>query len=459
MPKSNLIKAHIHNLGYCSEGIGKVIDPANKDITVFVDNTTIGDLVEAEVYSYRKKFLKAKLTNILQPGPSRIKPLCPLAKVCGGCQWQHIDYQSQLEAKTNNVKDHLNKIADTTENIIINTVASPEIWQYRAKVQFPLAATAKSKRLLIGYYKPKTHEIVNIKYCPVQPVEFDHIINELRELHKKHNIDVYDESTHKGYLRHFIIRKSFFNDELLITFVVNSNKVIPALSTLTKELKEKFPQITGVTVNFNTTKSNVILGDESLTILGKPFLIEKIGDKTYQISDKSFFQINPYVAKLMFDAIYNLIKANNPSQKLLDIYAGVCAISIYVSDLFDEIVAIESEHSAYLDAKANCLINNVNNISYKNLPAADALKTIGNLSDFNWIILDPPRNGCEKEVLDLCSQINCGNIIYVSCNPATMARDIKILKDHGFELKLVQLFDMFCHTYHVESICLLEKNG
>ncbi|MEW5819524.1 MAG: 23S rRNA (uracil(1939)-C(5))-methyltransferase RlmD [Cyanobacteriota bacterium] len=457
--KNATITAEIHNLGYCSEGIGRVIDGEYKDFTVFIENTTIGDIVKAETFSFNKNFLRATLTEIVKEGETRIRPECPISKVCGGCQWQHVSYDTQILIKETVIKDNIKKIANLSPELVRPVISSPNKWNYRSKVQIPADITKNSKRLLIGYYKPKTHEIVNMKFCPVQPAEFDEIIKKLRELHKKFFIEVYNEKTLKGYLRHIILRKNSTNDDILLTFVINSKKIKPNLTSIAETLATEFSNIRGITANINTQNTNVIFGEESITLSGYDHIIESINSYKFKISDKSFFQINPYIAAKMFDFISETIQSKGESKKLIDVYAGVCSISIYVNKLFDNIIAIESEKKCFEDAKENFLLNNVSNISYVNSLASTALKQIDNINDYDWIILDPPRSGCEKEVLEICNSRNKGFLIYTSCNPSTLARDLKILTDHGYELKFVQPFDMFCHTYHIESVSLLEKNG
>jgi 23S rRNA (uracil1939-C5)-methyltransferase len=456
--KPEKVRAKIHNLGYCSEGIGKITEGPKKDMTVFIDNTAPGDYLEAETFSHKKNYVRAMLKQLIQEGPFRVTPKCPLARVCGGCQWQHIDYETQLKTKASLLRENLARIGGITEDVVKETIASPEIWNYRAKVQFPLDQTKKSKRLLIGYYKKKSHDIVNIKYCPVQNELFDRIINATRELWGKYNLKGYDEKARKGYLRHIILRMSQARSEVLITFVINSKSVDQHLSKLTSDLMKQFPEIKGVTANFNRKDTNVILGETSELIAGDPYIIEEIGFKKYRISDRSFFQVNPHATKVAFDVIRKLVEEGGYRENLLDVYAGGCAISIYLRDLFKKVVAIESSDTSAEDAAANIALNDLTEMYYIHRPAREALESMQDIKDFDWIILDPPRSGCEREVLDICSQRGSVNIIYVSCNPATLARDISILKENGFVLKSVQPVDMFCHTYHVESISLLVKN-
>lgn len=451
------LKAKIHALGHCSEGIGKVQDGTHEGQTIFIDNTCPEDVVEAAITQKKKKMLRGTLATIIEESPYRVKPKCPLAKVCGGCQWQHVDYAYQLKAKESLIKDNINKIAGIEDFTLLPILASPDIWNFRAKAQFPLSVTKNSKRMLLGYYKKKTHEIVNIKYCPVQPALFDQLMTTFRELQQKHNLFIYDEKTQKGYVRHFILRKSFSENTVLVTFVVNSNRVKAKLEEAAKELMEKHPEVIGVTANFNTTHSNVILGKESQLICGKESIVEEVNGKKFRISDTSFFQVNPLSTKLMFETIRGLITSNEPHERLLDVYAGGATFSVYVSDLFQEITAIESSSSGLTDATENFALNGVTNINYINEKAETALEGLSCDPPYDWIILDPPRGGCEEKVLKRCIDLGSKNLIYVSCNPATLARDLKILKDGGFKLETVQPLDMFCHTYHVESICHLKK--
>ncbi|MGD9580243.1 MAG: 23S rRNA (uracil(1939)-C(5))-methyltransferase RlmD, partial [Vampirovibrionia bacterium] len=367
------VKVKIHSLGHCAEGIGRVVEGEDKDITVFVENTTSGDLVLAETFAHKKAYLKAQLKEIIEDGDSRIKPKCSMAKICGGCQWQHVDYNHQLSAKKESITSNIQKITGLEPDIVKDVATSPDCWNYRAKVQLPVGITKKSKRLLVGYYKPKTHEIVNIKYCPVQPEIFNEIVEYIRELHTKYFLEVYNEKTLKGYLRHILLRKSFYTGEILLTFVINSRKVKPELQKIADKLVEKFSDIRGITVNVNSIDTNVILGPRSKSIYGYNYISETLGNKTYNITDKSFFQVNPQVAEQMFEYIKTIIQSNNGSGTLLDIYAGVCAISIYVSDFFEKIVAIENDASSEYYALQNCKINSIENIEYFNCSADEGL--------------------------------------------------------------------------------------
>lgn len=457
--KTLTIKAEITSLGYCAEGIGRVQEGDYTGKTVFIENTAPGDIVEATVISIKKNYLKAQLTSILQEGQTRVKPLCALAKVCGGCQWQHIDYNEQLKAKTLSIKDSLSKIALVNPEVVKEALKAETCWNYRAKVQVPLGRTKNSKRLLAGYYRPRSHEIVNMKYCPVQPEAFDAIIETARDLYNKHKFEIYNEKTSKGYLRHIVLRQGFATKDILLTFVINSKKIWPHFIEYCEQIAKKHPQIRGITVNINNEKTNVIFGKTSKIIYGYDHILETIGNKTYHISDKSFFQVNPPATRLMFDKIREIIETNGAGKQLLDLYAGVAAMSIYVSDLFEEVVAVESEKSCLKNTQENFLINKVDNIKYINKTAETA--SIEDLSGkhFDWIILDPPRAGCDKTVLETCVQTGCNNIIYASCNPTTLARDLKILIDAGYVLQEVHPLDMFCHSYHIESISYLRKNA
>lgn len=457
--KNVQIKVKIAALGHCSEGIGKVLEGEHKDKTVFIENTTTGDVVEAEIVSFKKTYLKARLLSIIEEGETRVKPKCPIAKVCGGCQWQHVEYKHQLEAKRQSISGCLQKIAQLEADVIKEPIITESSWNYRAKVQIPLGRTKNSKRLLAGYYKPRSHEIVNMKYCPVQPEVFDNILETIRDFYGKHKFEIYNEKTLKGYLRHVVLRQSYTNKDILLTFVINSKKIWPHFEAFCNRIAEKHKEIRGITVNINNQKTNVIFGKTSKTIYGYDHIVETIGNKKFHISDKSFFQVNPQIARLMFDKIREIIENNGGGKSLLDIYAGVCAISIYVHDLFEEIVAVESENSCQKNAEDNFKLNNVENIRYINKVAEKAAEEDLVNKHFDWVILDPPRSGCDKKVLETCISLGGNNVVYASCNPSTMARDIKVFVDAGYQLVEVHPLDMFCHSYHIESVSYLRKNG
>ena len=424
----------------------------------FVDRVCDGDTIIAEITKLKKNYGYAKVKEIIKPSEYRVKPFCHLFNACGGCQWQFIDYNHQLEIKQNIVQEILSKTLNR-EIEVKETLASPENKEYRHKIQMPVSQTKNSKRFIIGYYKPQTHNIVNIKYCAIQPEYINEITDKIRILAKEYNLCAYDEKTHNGELRHIIFRIAQSSNEILLCFVVNNNKISKNIYDLGNSIFSEYKNIKGISINFNTGKNNVILGEKTVNILGDEIYKEKINDITYIISPDSFFQVNPKSFKNILDTVKNQIAQQIENPTILDAYSGVGSFGLYLSKMAKHITCVEEVKSACKNTQTACDTNNIKNITILN---GDAKKIFRTLSDnnqkFDVIILDPPRKGCDKDSLDFCNKLTDKFIVYVSCNPNSLARDIKYLNKYGFELYFAQTADMFCHTYHIETITVLKKN-
>lgn len=425
----------------------------NDGMVIFVKNACPQDKLRIKITKVNKKLAFGEIVEIIKPSEYRAQPFCPLQKVCGACQIQFIDYDYQLEIKRQIVEDTLKKIGNINIKIP-KTLASPQIKNYRHKIQYPICQTKNSKRILAGYYKPGSHEIVNIKFCPIQPEICDRIIEFIRNNARKFNIDGYSEKDHKGTLRHILIRHSNLSGKCLICLVINDNKANEDIKQFAKCVYDAFDEISGVCINYNNKKTNVILGDKTICVNGQDFIEEKICNKVFKISADTFFQINPQSAENIFNYIKDFIKSNYQSAKILDAYAGISAIGICLSDTAKQIVSIEENHKSVEMAIMTAKENNVNNIE---INGGDAGKFLQNEKrKFDIIILDPPRKGCSEESLNYAQKLCNGHIIYVSCNPATLARDLKYLNNNGCKIVSVQPFDMFCHTIHIENVAIIK---
>lgn len=451
LKKDQIIELKIEKLVYGGEGIGKY-----NGFTVFVPDSAPGDIVRTKVISVKKSYARALIEEIINPSELRVKPFCPLFNVCGGCQWQHISYDEQLNQKQNIILECLQQIS--SKNIEIKqTLPGEKIKNFRCKVQFPVQQTKVSKRFLAGYYKKSSHELVNIKYCPVQPEILDKITGFLRQKASELGLTAYSENKKNGLIRHFIYRYSETNQDLILTIVINSKTTPEELKKFAVAVKEEYKQISGVAVNFNTTASNIIMGSDSEVLSGKGYIEEILDDKLFRISHDAFFQVNPLTARKMFYFVREVIAQRLKTPDVLDVYAGSGSFSIYLSDLANQITCVESALSSINDGEENFKANNINNISYIRENADTALPALaGDNKKFDVTILDPPRKGCSREVLEAVKQITDKMLIYVSCNPATLARDYKLLSDR-FRAEFVQPVDMFCHTYHVESIMVMTR--
>lgn len=428
-----------------------------ENIPVFIEGGCPEDTLKVKITKVNKNFAKAEIIEIVEPSQYRIKPFCPIHNACGGCGWQFIDYDFQLQQKKNIVQETVKKI--TGEDIEVKDVLkSPETREYRCKLQYPTSQTKVSKRILAGYYKKGTHEIINVKYCPIQPKIVGKMLNFLREKAQELGISAYDEKRHKGELRHIVFRYSKSENTCLIIFVVNMLKLNDNFKKLADLVMNEFPHVKGCCINYNTEKNNLILSNDTRKIKGDNFYYETVGDVKYKISANSFFQVNIGGAQNIFETVKKIVEQNYPNAKILDAYSGVSSFGLQLKDAASEITCVEESESASKDAIANVELNEAKNFTILNGDAKETFeKLIKDNAKFDVTILDPPRKGCEEQSLDYAVKLTDKAIIYVSCNPSTLARDLKYLHSQGFKTKYIQPVDMFCHSYHVESVAWLEK--
>ncbi len=452
MQKGDKVELFVEKLVFEGAGLARY-----NDLPVFIDGVAPRERVLAEIYSVNKNFARAKLIDILEPSQNRVKPFCAMANICGGCNWQHVDYAEQLRQKKRIVQETIKKISGLNLEVK-DVIPSPQIKEYRHKIQYPLAQTKVSKRLLAGYYKKNTHELINIKHCPIQPKIIDEITSFIREKAQEFNVFAYDEKKHRGMLRHIVYRHSQANNEVLVVFVVNDCKITKELKTLAQLVFDSFDNVVGCLVNFNQKKTNSIMGQKTQCVAGKEFYLEKIGDKNYQVSANSFFQVNPQSAKNILDIVRKLIKENTENPTILDAYSGVGSFGIYLGDIAKNVTCVEEAPSATKDAIENIKINNYDNFDILTGDASAHLENfVKENRTFDVVIVDPPRKGLAPKAVQTSANLSNNFIIYISCNPTTLARDMKLFKTYGFEADYVQPVDMFCHTYHIENVVMLKN--
>ncbi len=438
----------IEKLSSTGMGLAKI-----DGFVIFVENVCPQDKVKVRITKINKNYAFAQISEMLVPSEYRTEPFCPMQKVCGACQLQFIDYDYQLEIKRQITEDAMRKIGGLDVDIPL-PIASPEIRNYRHKIQYPISQTKNSKRILAGYYKPQSHEIVNIKYCPIQPEICDKIIEFIRENAQSFGISGYSEQSHCGILRHVVIRSSSTNKKNLVTLVVNLKKTSDDLKNFANAIYDAFEEVSGVCVNFNSAKTNVIMGNNTKCIYGNEYIEEKILDKIFLIGAQTFFQVNPKSAENIFKYVKNYINTNFKKPIVLDAYAGISAFGICVSDVAGQVVSIEENLKSVELAKQCSSLNHVDNIEIHGGDAGEFFAI--EKRKFDVIILDPPRKGCTRQSLDEAYRLCVNTIVYVSCNPATLARDLKYLKQKGCRIESIQPFDMFCHTYHIENVAIIK---
>ena len=448
MQENEIVELNIEKISNLGLGIAR-----SDGFVIFVEGACPGDKVKAKISKVRKNFANAKAVEVLKPSKYRVEPFCKMQKVCGACQLQFIDYDYQLELKRQIVEDAIKTIGGIDINIPL-PIRSPQTKNYRHKIQYPVSQTKVSKRILAGYFKPQTHEIVNIKHCPIQPEICDEIVEFIREYAVKFDISGFDEKSHSGDLRHIVIRSSVSNGKILLTLVINSTKLSDSIKKLANEIFNAFDCVTGVCVNYNPNKTNVILGQKSECAAGDDFIEEKLLDKKFKIGSNTFFQVNPQSAENIFSYVKDFIKNNYKAPLILDAYAGIATFGICVSDIAQKVVSVEENGESCMRASESLKINNINNLEIHNSDAAEFFKA--EKRRFDVSIIDPPRKGCTTESLDEVYRLTTGHIVYVSCNPATLARDLKYLCEKGCKVESIQPFDMFCHTYHIENVAVIK---
>ena len=438
----------LSNLGF---GIAKI-----DGYVIFVEGACPGDKAKIKIGKKNKNFANAKILEVIEPSKDRVAPICPMQKVCGACQLQFINYEAQLKFKKEIVIDTMRSIFGGNPNIN-DVVPSPKTNEYRHKIQYPISETRDSKRILAGYYKPASHELVNIKYCPIQPVYCDTIIDFIRTAAHECGISGYNEKKHSGDLKHVVIRTSAYNNKNLVILVVNSTKVFDKLKKLAQRIYTGLENIIGVGINFNPQKTNLILGKETQMIFGESFIEEKLCDKIFKIGAETFFQVNPYTANNIFEFVKKYISENFESPLVLDAYAGISTFGICLSDVAKKVVTVEEVKASTVLASKIVKENGIKNVEIHNMDAGKffekELNTKGR--SFDVTVLDPPRKGCSQESLDYALRLTKNKIVYVSCNPATLARDLKYLTEKGCKVEFIQPFDMFPHTYHIENVAVI----
>ncbi len=430
-----------------------------KGFVVFVKGGAPEDKVKVKITKVNKNYATGEIVEIIKPSKYRVKPFCPLFNACGGCCFQYVDYDFLLEQKNNMLKEAFLQLDYEVE--FKEPKKSLKDRQYRHKVQYRVSETKNSKRLLVGYYREKTHNIVNIKYCPIQPPLADEMAQFLRD---NWRLGAYVEKTGKGLLKSFVVRFSLDIKSALVTLVLNIpyedfSKYKDEVIDYFKKMREKFSQISSFALNFNPKKNNCILSNEYEYLDEKNYILENLissdgTKKTYKISHDSFFQVNPYCAASIFDEVKENITENST---LLDAYGGVGAIGVWASDRAGKIYLVEENSQAVNDAKYNFKINDCKNyevfLGDAKVKFAQFLKE---KKKFGSIVIDPPRKGSDKEALDAISKLG-DLIIYVSCNPQTLVRDLKYLDTLGFRAVLTRAFDMFPYSYHIESVTVIKR--
>jgi len=439
----------IDNMGYEGEGVGKI-----DNFTVFVAGAIVGEKVKIKIVKVSKSFAFGKLLEILEPSGSREEPVCSIYKNCGGCNLQHIDYTGQLEFKTNRVIQVINRIGKLEDVIIHPTLGMENPYNYRNKVQLP--ASNKEGQVKIGFYAARSHDIIDMETCFIQDSAADIVVKLTRQWIKEYDIKSYDEQTHKGSLRHIMIRKGFKTGEVMVV-LVTSGKDLPHKEEFIAIMTKKIQGIVSIIQNINSEKTNVILGAKCITLWGKDTITDYIGEFKFEVSPLSFFQVNSIQTEVLYSKVLEYANLSG-GEVVLDAYCGTGTISLFLSKKAKKVYGVEIVLEAIENAKINAKENNVNNTEFI---VGEAEKVIPKLISMgvraDVVVVDPPRKGCDKTLLEAISSMGPKTIVYVSCDPGTLARDLGILDELGYKTLEIQPVDMFSQTAHVECCSLLKR--
>jgi len=535
--KGQRLTALIASLAPGGDGVSRDLG-----LPIFVSRVAPGDLVELELFDVRKDFARGRVVRVLEPSSQRQEPPCKLFKVCGGCQWQHLAYEWQLKAKEAIVRQSVKHIGGLDPDLVLPAIGAAASLHYRNKVQFPVSSPPGSDRILAGYYQQDSHQLVNVKHCPVQPEPLDRLLAAVKEICQRYGVAAYDERKRTGLLRHINARYSFDSRQVLVTLVLNCPEpVLPecepdfirglpspdrddsdllppdrlskersrprswparaggspagslpapsmaAMRRLADELMAKLPELSGVCLNFNTSPGNRILGQSTLLIAGQPFVVERLRTARPDLPQRlqegllfclgptSFFQVNSAQAVTLLEVVLDAVLTESARPEpdsdwgdeersqsrlplIVDAYAGVGTIALWLSVVAQTVIAVEEHAAAVLDGLRNLQMNKICNVDFRQGTVEQELAklSVERLSPAT-LLLDPPRKGVSAEALQSAVRLGAQRIVYVSCNPATLARDLKILEENGYKTKQIQPIDLFPQTFHVESVTVLDR--
>jgi len=445
------IEIAVDGLGSGGEGVGRY-----EGLTVFIPGGAPGDRLRARVTEVKKNYARAALVAVEEPSPDRVAPPCPVVDECGGCQLQHIAYDAQLRLKRQQVADALERVGKLTGVTVHPTLGMAEPWAYRNKAQFPMGY--RSGRVIAGFFAPGTHRIIDIEQCEIQHPLGNRIMAEVKGLARAHGVRIYDERTHTGVLRHVLARVGRGTGEGMAVLVTNGRE-FPHGEEIARELMVRIPELVSVVQNVNPARTNVVLGRESRVLAGKEHITDYIGDLKFNISPVSFFQVNPAQTEVLYGRALEYAGLTGV-ETVLDLYCGIGTISLFLARQAESVIGIEWVKEAVADAEENAERNGVRNVRFIAGDAAVEMPRLaaeGERADV--IVLDPPRKGCDEPVLEAIAQVRPRRVVYVSCNPASLARDLGRLQGMGYRTAEVQPVDMFPHTAHVECVARVEREG
>lgn len=469
--KNDIFTLRIEDMSESGEGIGKL-----DGYIWFVKDGIIGDLVEVKAMKTKKSYGFARLMKVLEPSVHRVEPRCSVARQCGGCQIQAMSYEEQLRFKERKVYHNLMRIGKFQNMVMVDSedesgadpipdgairflpiIGMEEPWRYRNKAQFPFGKN-KEGEIIAGFYAGRTHAIIDQEDCLLGVEENRVILEKIKAYMKAFGVEPYEEESHRGLIRHALIRKGFKTGELMVCLVVNGKK-LPHGEALTKSLLE-IPRMTSISYSINQERTNVIMGKELVNLHGPGYITDYIGDVKYRISPLSFYQVNPVQTGKLYETALDYAGLTG-DETVWDLYCGIGTISLFLAQKARKVYGVEIVPEAIADARENAKINGINNVEFFVGKAEEVLpeQYEKNQVYADVIVVDPPRKGCDEICLDTIVKMGPKRVVYVSCDSATLARDLRYLADRGYEVVKVRCCDMFGHSTHVETVTLLVRKA
>lgn len=434
---SDKVEVAIRGLGSSGEGVGSLL--SGDKYTLFVDGALPSEVVLADIFLKKKNYGKGKLLQIIKPSKERVKPVCPLFGTCGGCQIMHLSYQGQLEIKRQKVVDALTRIAKVETNVE-PCLPSPTPLHYRNKIQMPVECNENSSK--IGLYAKNSHDLIDVKECFIHGLVGEKVYQKLREALLK--------SPARFEVTNLLIKSGFFTNEVLVVFVTRKEPS-KDLRAFSKKILSEIEEVKGVIHNLQEEESNVILGRRFETLAGNPAIYEKLLGLKFKVSPASFFQVNPRQAENLYQIALDFAELNG-EEKVLDAFCGVGTLSLFAAKLAKSVIGVECVKEAVDDAFENANLNDIKNVEFIK---DDVERYIRKSERFDVVFLNPPRQGCDPEVISSLGKMKPKRVVYISCDPATLARDLALLVEYGYKIVKVQPVDMFPETSHVETVVKL----
>lgn len=448
--KNQTVTLQFEDLTHEGSGVAKM-----DGYPIFVPLGLPGERADVRVVKVNKRFAFGKLIHLHEKSEHRVNPPCNVFHKCGGCQLQHMTYEMQLEMKRNQVKNVMQKVAHLPDVPVHPVLGMEEPWRYRNKIQIPVGE--KNGELITGFYQQRSHRIIDdMETCVIQDELGDKIVEAVRQIGTDLGIRAYDEQAHRGELRHIIVRTAYTTNEAMLVLVTRT-KTLTKQAEIMERITKEFPEITSIIHNVNSEKTNVILGKKSRTIYGADYIYDKIGNLEFAISAQSFYQVNPTQTKVLYDKALEYANVDK-NDVVIDAYCGIGTISLFLAQKAKKVYGVEIVPEAIDDAKKNAKHNQMDNVEFV---VGEAEKVMpwwtkqGLRPDV--IVVDPPRKGCDASLLEAMIAMEPERIVYVSCNPSTLARDLRILEDGGYQTQEIQPVDMFSQTSHVECVSLLTR--